>query len=164
MCGFTHVVSAPIYRSTMDRPHFNLVHATKSRDGLQAFRDTELPTKRKHAQNRADAQERKRLEETRQTLMFADFSADLQEAVVEETIEANKTAAVAVIIAELTRAGGRMRFDEAWPMVLDAYSLRVTNVKDICAKLAKDGLIENTWGGGNNKPKDDTIIKLKVYG
>ena len=44
-----------------------------------------------------------------------------------------------------------MRFDELWPLVLDAYSLRVTNVKDICAKLAKDGVIENTWGGRNNK-------------
>ena len=44
-----------------------------------------------------------------------------------------------------------MRFDELWPLALDAYSLRVTNVKDICAKLAKDGVIENTWGGRNNK-------------
>jgi hypothetical protein len=38
--------------------------------------------------------------------------------------------------------------------------LRETNVKDICVTLAKDGRIENTWGSGNRKPKDDTVIKL----
>jgi hypothetical protein len=34
-------------------------------------------------------------------------------------------------------------------------------VKDICVELARAGKIENTWGGGNRKPKDRDIIKLK---
>jgi len=40
--------------------------------------------------------------------------------------------------------------------------LRETNVKDICVALAKAGKIENTWEGGNRKPRDDTIIQLKT--
>jgi hypothetical protein len=40
--------------------------------------------------------------------------------------------------------------------------LRETNVKDICVALAKAGRIENTWGNGNRKPRDETVIKLKA--
>ena len=39
--------------------------------------------------------------------------------------------------------------------------LRETNVKDICVNLAKAGEIGNTWGGGNRKLRDDTIIRFK---
>ena len=38
--------------------------------------------------------------------------------------------------------------------------LRVTNIKDICVKLAKAGIIRNSWGGGNRKPQDDDLIEL----
>ena len=48
------------------------------------------------------------------------------------------------------------------PPVLEAYMLRETNVKDICADLARAGKIENTWGDGNHKPRDDTIIQLRT--
>ncbi len=161
VCGFKHVVSAPIYRSTKDRPHFYLVYATKSRDGLEAFRDTELPTARKHARNRADAKDRKREEQTQQAVFFAGFNADVQEAVVAETIEVNKRYAAEMILAELKNACGRMRFDKLWPLVLEAYAVRVTNVKDICKQLAKEGVLADTWGGGNRKPHDDTIIVLR---
>jgi hypothetical protein len=40
--------------------------------------------------------------------------------------------------------------------------LRETNIKDICVNLAKSGKIENTWGDGNRKPRDGTMIKLKA--
>jgi hypothetical protein len=40
--------------------------------------------------------------------------------------------------------------------------LRETNVKDLCVDLAKVGQVENTWGGGNRKPTDDNVIRLKV--
>jgi hypothetical protein len=38
--------------------------------------------------------------------------------------------------------------------------LRQTNVKDICVDLAKAGKIENTWGSGNRKPRNETMIRL----
>ena len=40
--------------------------------------------------------------------------------------------------------------------------LRETNVKDICVDLAKAGKIENTWGGGNRKPRNDNLISLRT--
>jgi hypothetical protein len=40
--------------------------------------------------------------------------------------------------------------------------LRETNVKDICVNLAKAGKIDNSWGSGNRKPRDETLIKLGI--
>jgi hypothetical protein len=40
--------------------------------------------------------------------------------------------------------------------------LRVTNVKDICVDLAKSGAIEQPWGGGTRKPRDEDVIRLKL--
>jgi hypothetical protein len=47
-------------------------------------------------------------------------------------------------------------------MILQAHMLRVTNVKDICVDLARRGTIEQPWGGGNRKPRDQDAIKLKL--
>jgi hypothetical protein len=43
-----------------------------------------------------------------------------------------------------------------------AYMLRVTNVKDICVDLARIDEIDNTWGGGTRKPRDEDMIKVKL--
>jgi hypothetical protein len=114
-----------------------------------------------HLRARADAKDRKELEETRQTTFFTGINADAQEAAVEDIVEANKAAAASMVVAELTKAAGQIRFDTLWPLIHDAYALRVTNVKDVCTGLAKEGVLENTWGGGNYKPNDETVIKLK---
>jgi hypothetical protein len=56
--------------------------------------------------------------------------------------------------------GGAMKFADVVDALLEAYMLRETNVKDICAMLAKENAIQNTWGVGNRKPTDETIIRL----
>jgi hypothetical protein len=53
-----------------------------------------------------------------------------------------------------------MKFSEVVEALLQAFMLRETNIKDICVKMAKDGKIRNTWGSGNRKPGDDTIIRV----
>jgi hypothetical protein len=57
-------------------------------------------------------------------------------------------------------SSGPMQFPQVVVRLLQAYMLRETNVKDICVDLAKAGKIENSWGGGNRKPQDDTVIRL----
>jgi len=55
-----------------------------------------------------------------------------------------------------------MRFSEVVIRLLQPFMLRETNIKDVCVALAKAGTIENTWGGGNRKPKDADVIKRKA--
>jgi three-Cys-motif partner protein len=151
-CDLDYVVSTKIYRSTKDRPHFFMVYATKAPAGLETFRDTEYSAVKAHARERANAKERKREEESGTASFFTGLDADLQEASIDDVVAANKKLGEKALIIELREAGGQMRFAELWPILLRAQMLRVTDVKDICKQLAKEGLIENTWGSGNRKP------------
>ena len=51
-------------------------------------------------------------------------------------------------------------FDALAVMLMESFMLRETNVKDICLELAVAGVIDNTWGGGNRKPKGQDILRL----
>lgn len=158
--NFDFVVSTKIDRSTADRPHFFIAYATKSHDGLKVFRDIEYVALRAHARDRANAKERKREYKSGSSDLFAGLDADVQELTIDDIVEEQKVLASSAALAEL-RKSGPMRFSQVWTMLLQAYMLRVTNVKDICVDLARAGKIENTWGGGNRKPRDADIIELK---
>ena len=67
--------------------------------------------------------------------------------------------ASAEMVSLIPNAGG-MKFENLVDNLLQTFMLRETNVKDICVQLANSGVIENTWGTGRSKPKDDTPIKL----
>jgi three-Cys-motif partner protein len=157
--GFDFVVSTKIDRSTADRPHFFLAYGTKSLAGLKAFRDTEYAALRAHARDRADAKERRREEKSGLTDLFADSYADAQEATVDDLVQEQKALAADDLLATLGLSGP-LRFSNIWPTLLQAHMLRVTNVKDVCVELARDGRIEDTWGKASRKPQDEHIIRL----
>lgn len=152
------VVSTRIDKSTADRPHFFITYGSKNREGLIAFRDTEYAALREHEKNRSDASERKRAEKTGTTDLFTAFYAEVQEATIEGIVEEHKAKASGRLVAALARAP--MKFSQVVNGLLKGFMLRETDVKDICVALAKEGKIANSWGSGNRKPKDDSIIKL----
>lgn len=160
--NFSFAISTKIDRSTKDRPHFFLAYATKSEKGLEAFRETEYAALRSHARDRSAAKERKRAEETGLQDMFAGVDADAQELSVDDLVEEQKKQAASALLTLLK--SGPMRFSVVWVALLQAHMLRITNVKDICVDLAKQGLIKNSWGGGNRKPRDEHLIELGVIG
>jgi three-Cys-motif partner protein len=157
--NFTYVISTKIDKSTEDRPHFFLAYGTKNRAGLSAFRQTEYEALREHAKNRAYAKERKREARTQTADLFAGVEAIVQEASIDELVEEQKRLAADQLLKMLS-SGGAMKFSDVIDCLLQAFMLRETNVKDICVKLAKDGAIQNTWGGGNRKPTDEAIVRL----
>lgn len=159
--NFDFVVSTKIDRPTADRPHFFIAYGTKSRDGLKTFRETEYNALRLNARDRAAAKERKREGLSGSPDLFSGFEADIQETTIDEIVEEQKALATPEAL-RILREFGPLSFSDLWEMLLQAYILRVTNVKDICVDLAKIGTIENTWGGGNRKPRDQDAIKLRL--
>lgn len=157
--NFEFVISTRIDKATVERPHFFITYATKSLDGLKTFRDIEYAAQREHVKNRANAKEKKR--ETRSKIgdLFAGHDAEVQESSFEDIVEAQKAAASADLVAALAQYGP-LKFTDVLARLLQAFILRETNIKDICVNLAKDGTIDNTWGGRNRKPRDTDIIKL----
>jgi three-Cys-motif partner protein len=159
--GFDFVVSTKIDRSTVDRPHFFIVYGTKSREGLKTFRETEYGALRINARDRADAKERKREDKSGSPDLFSGLDADVQETTIDEIVEEQKAQAAHDVVNFL-RELGPIPFSKVWVILLQAYMLRVTNVKDICVDLTKIAKIDNTWGGGTRKPRDEDTIKLKL--
>jgi three-Cys-motif partner protein len=159
--SFDFVLSTKIDRATADRPHFFIAYGTKSHNGLKVFRDTEYDALRAHARDRANAKERKREDKTGAPDLFAGMDADVQELTIDDIVEEQKALASKDLLAVLQEFG-TTHFSHVWTALLQTYMLRVTNVKDICVDLAKAGKIENTWGGGNRKPRDEDMIGLKT--
>ena len=152
------VVSTRIDKSTAERPHFFITYGSKSREGLKAFRDTEYASLREHARTRAEVSERKRSEKTGSDDLFAVHNAEMKEATIDSIVDEQKVLARDHLLAALVR--GPLKFEHVLESILRSFMLRETNVKDICVALAKENKIENTWGNGNRKPDDTSIIRL----
>src|SRR5262249_21673789 len=128
---------------------------------LKVFRQTEYDALRQHEKNRANAKERVREERTNTMDMFAGHQAQVQEATIDDIVGEQMRVASIDLVASLEKNGTHL-FSTVLIALLQAYMLRETNVKDICVNLAKASKIENTWGNGNRKPRDDSLIKLKA--
>lgn len=158
--NFDFVVSAKIDKAITERPHFLIVYGTKSLEGLKVFRQTEYDALRQHEKNRANARERMREERTNTPDLFAGHQAKVQEATIDDIVEGQMELASTELTAALVKSGPRP-FSSIVGSLLQSYMLRERNVKDICVNLAKAGEIENSWGSGNRKPRDECLIKLR---
>lgn len=157
--GFRFVVSTKIDRTTADRPHFFLAYGTKATPGLKAFREIEYKALRLHTGSRAMAKERQREVQTGARNLFAGHHASIEESSIDQIVQEHMALAASDLERSLA-AFGALRFSLVVEQLLQPYMLRETNVKDICVDLARAGKVENTWGGGNRKPRDGVIIRL----
>jgi three-Cys-motif partner protein len=155
--GFAYVVSTKIDKSTQNRPHFFLAYATKDRAGLKAFREIEYKALREHARARSAAMTRKRQARSGTGELFAEFDADYREASIDEIVDEQKRLAKERLSKILDEAGS-IRFSDVADALMQTFMLRETNVKDICVELYNEEKIQNSWGGGGRKPKDQTTI------
>jgi three-Cys-motif partner protein len=154
---FTYVVSTKIDKSTEERPHFFLAYGTKDRAGLKAFREIEFKALKEHARNRSAAMTRKREDRDGMFELFADFEADRKEASVEDIVTEQKELAKAMLL-QMTATHRPHKFSKVADTLMQAFMLRETNIKDVCVELAREGIIRNTWGGGNRKPSDESMV------
>ena len=161
--NFDFVISTKIDKATTERPHFFIAYGTRSPDGLITFRQTEYDALRQHAKNRVRAKEKKRQEQTGIDDLFAGYQADVQVATIDEIVTVQKELASDYLMASLPGYGS-LSFSKVVTLLLQPYMLHETNVKDICVELARAGRIENTWGGGNRKPRDDSMIRPATDG
>lgn len=159
--NFDFVISTKIDKTTAERPHFFIAYGTKSLDGLTTFRQTEYDALREHVKTRANVKERKREEQSSTVDLFAGHQAKVQEATIDEIVDEQKALASGDLMATLLLCGP-LSFSDVVARLLQAHMLRETNIKDICVDLAKGGKIQNTWGGGNRKPRDADMIRLKT--
>jgi three-Cys-motif partner protein len=157
--NFEFVVATKIDKPTENRPHFFMAYATKDYAGLKTFRDNEYKALRVHAANRAHAKGRKQEAKSRTADLFLSHEADVQKESVDDDVDFEVKRAGPQILAIARR--GPTRFAHVAAIIMEIYMLRETNVKDLVIQLARDGSLDDTWGGGRHKPSADTIIRLR---
>ena len=158
------VVSTPIDRPTSDRELFYIVYGTRNDVGLKTFRDIEYKALKTYEAERAQAKQAKKIERTKQLGLFD--RADLpehQDQSLDAYVEMECDYAKDWVIETLKQSIRSRRFDDLCLDVIEVFRLRETNVKDICVKLGRKGIIYEPWRGTGprNKPKDDDLIELK---
>ena len=156
--AFTYVVATKIDKPTEDRPHFFMAYGTKDYAGLKTFRDNEYKALQAHAANRARAKGRKHQAKSGMADLFVDHEADQQEATVDEDVKADMAHAGPQILAMVQR--GPMKFCDVAGAIMEDFMLRETNVKVLVVQLAREGKLEDTWGGRNRRPDEASIIEL----
>lgn len=161
--NFDYVISTKIDRERAERPHFFITYGTKSRNGLKTFREIEYSALRGHVMTRASAKEKRREEKSGSPDLFPNYYAQAQEIDFDEMVTQQKER-VRSDLLELLSQELQVYFRDVVDIMLQAYMLRETNVKDVCVELAREGKIENTWRGGNRKPKDYHLIRLRESG
>jgi three-Cys-motif partner protein len=159
--GFEFVVSTKIDKSTADRPHFFMAYGTKNRAGLLEFRKIEFKAQKEHAKSRANANDKKRFDQSGIDDLFSDHHVQVQQSTIDDLVEEQKSLASTDLLGSLSQSKA-IQFAKVVDMLLQSFMLRETNVKDICVDLFNEGKIENTWGSGNRKPRDESIIKLML--
>jgi hypothetical protein len=93
--------------------------------------------------------------------LFTEHEAGVQAESIEEIASSDMKRARPEIV-EMLHRHGVLEFTKIAGPLMEKYMLREPNVKDLLVELARDGLVENTWGGGNRKPKEHDSIHLKT--
>lgn len=124
----------------------------------KAFRDNEYKALQAHLANRAHAKGRKQETKSGMADLFVNHEADQQEATVDDDVKSEMTLAGPQILAMVQ--GGPMNFCDLAGVIMENFGLRETNVKVLVVQLAREGKLKDTWGGGNRRPDDTSIIML----
>jgi three-Cys-motif partner protein len=158
---FKFVLLTPVEKPS-ERVHFCIAYGTRSTAGLQAYRDIEFQALSKHGARRMEAAAKADLAVTGQLDMLAGVVTTDNRS-IETQVGEIKGHAEAWIINKLKDKPAGMPFAELWPLVLDQFMLRLTDVKDICAKLGSEGEIDTPWklsGEKRRKPSNNDLIRL----
>ncbi|CAN7142268.1 three-Cys-motif partner protein TcmP [Aminobacter sp. LjRoot7] len=158
---FGHVLSTPIAKLS-DRQHFSIVYGTRNAEGLATYREVEFSAMKAHGMHRHEAKQAMREAATGQADIFA--MAGLQPPPpIETQVKGYRREARVWLLDQLRTQGRAFPFSAVWQAMIETFMLRRTDARQVCAELAKEGLIANTWrvnGSRKSTPGDDDIIGL----
>lgn len=158
---FEHVLSTPIDKLS-DRQHFAIVYGTRSPEGLATYREIEFSAMKAHGMRRHEAKRAIREAATGQIDIFA-MAGLAPSPPIEAQVKAFRLAAKDWLLEKLHRERRAFPFKAVWQAMIETFMLRKTDAKQVCAELAKEGLIANTWrvaGSRKTTPGHEDMIGL----
>lgn len=158
---FKHVLSTPIAKLA-DRQHFSIVYGTRNPEGLATYREIEFAAMKAHGMHRYEAKQALKEAATGQTDIFA-MAGYQPPPPIEAQVKSYRAAARDWLVDQLETEGRAFPFSAVWQAMIDTFMLRKTDAKQVCAELAKEGVIGNTWrvlGSRRSTPGDGDMIGL----
>jgi three-Cys-motif partner protein len=135
--GYPYACSAVVLYPEVDRSYFHLIYATRSRRGVEVFKEVERDAIEFMEQARAGAQQRRRVKRTKQPELFEPEVCHETERV--DLLRERYLAQAREQITELLRSQSAIRYDAvwdaamAWPLVWDS------DLKDWIAAWKREG-------------------------
>ena len=159
--NFKFVLSTPIAKLT-DRQHFSIVYGTRNPEGLATYREVEFSAMKAHGMHRYESKQALKEAATGQTDIFA-MAGFQPPPPIEAQVKTYRAAARDWLIDQLETEGKAFPFWAVWQAMIETFMLRKTDAKQVCAELAKEGVIKNTWrlpGSRKSTPGENDIIEL----
>ena len=146
----------PIKKPTKERIQMRLILGTNHVQGVEVFRTVERTIESVQVQTRRDLANRDKLQ---QSIFDTDElnRMDLDG----RGVGGERNLALAHDLCREIMATSRqeVRFDILAARVMERVAVRMTNMKDVVAKLRSEGLLAFDLQGRGKKPQDDTLIR-----
>lgn len=138
--GFEYVRSAIILHPEKDRSHFNLIYATRSAKGVEAFKDAEKAAMKAQEQTRANA-EAKDLATIGQTTLFSESELPYNHQYYQELRKRYVKMAKSNVMDELTKCN-ILPYDTAWEVALAQPLVWESDLKEWIKKWQESGQVD----------------------
>jgi hypothetical protein len=160
-CGLQFAADLIVPHPTQERTKFRLVVGGHDKVVIQLFREVERKVAVTEAEEiRQEAKERSRLVRTQQLSLGLPLSPDKRRYT---SLRERRLADMLTHIHTILATHGTRRFDALWPVILEAFHLTLTDVKQELWKMGQQGvlLIEGVCPR-ERSVKDHHILRLPV--
>jgi hypothetical protein len=157
--SYDFVAETPVMRPLKNSMLYALVYATRAARGIEVFRDCQIKTLREQEAVRGKVKAAKEVETSKQGNFF-DTVLGLRPDPLVQILDDERKAAEQYLLDHLPGHGAGTLWQNVWPRVLERHTIRLTELKDIAARLSKEGTIEfPNLAQGKRKPADDTLVR-----
>jgi three-Cys-motif partner protein len=136
---FQYACTLPVLKSSQDAFHFHMIYATRNIKGVQVFKETERAVIPFMHNTRANAQARRRLEESGQQSFF-DAAAHYQEQRFTEYSRRSVTRAK-LELRKLLEGVDRVSLEEAWQKAMQHSTVEKGDFRQWLTEWKSDGLL-----------------------
>jgi three-Cys-motif partner protein len=163
---FSHVLLTPIEKLA-ERTFFCIAYGTRKIEGLETYREVEFAALKDHGLRRIEARQAIATAKSGQSDIFAGIQFD-NLTPIEKQIPLFRADALEWLLQKLRSNDRSFAFREVWPALIETFTLRKTDAKQICVDLAADGLIRASWRESGSRrrtrPNDADTIELTPKG
>lgn len=139
---FSYVCTLPIMKPDQDSFHFHMIYGTRHPRGVEVFKETERSVIPFMHETRAQAQERRRYEQSGQSVMFGPDARYREKKFTRFRLKNLELAKRQ--LRELLESSGQLPFDYAWAAVMQYPAVMQSDLHDWLREWTTSGLLEIT--------------------